>query len=152
MLNTGVSTVRPLKAAAEVLAREGVLMRFTDVFVAGRAAEDAVREQKMGTHADEIETSMVLYMEPASVRMDRAVADGLVEKRPGPLTRDPHNAEGHFSPSGVFGDATLASWRKGERVTEAMVADILAEIDALASAPLPAGDPRSPLDGVVSAP
>ena len=146
VLNTGVSTVRPLREAAEALAREGVLMRFTDVTVAGRAAENAVREQKMGTHADEIETSMVLYMEPGTVRMERAVADGLVDKR-GPLTRDAGNAAGHFSPSGVFGDPTLASWRKGALVTEAVVADILAEIDALAAAPPPPGEPRSPLEG-----
>jgi acetamidase/formamidase/creatinine amidohydrolase/Fe(II)-dependent formamide hydrolase-like protein len=149
VLNTGVSTVRPLRAAAERLEREGILMRFTDVSVAGKAAEDAVREQKMGTHADEIETSTVLYMEPGAVRMERAVPDGLVEKR-GPLTRDAHNAEGHLSPSGVFGDPTLASWRKGERVTEGMLADILREIDALSTAPLPPGSPRSPLEAVVT--
>jgi creatinine amidohydrolase len=151
VLNTGVSTVRPLRAAADILAKEGVLMRFTDVSVAGRSAEDAVREQKMGTHADEIETSMVLYMEPGTVRMERAVADGLVERR-GPFTRDAGNAAGHFSPSGVFGDPTLASWRKGERVTEAMIADILGEIDALAAASLPPGAPASPLEGVASGP
>jgi len=145
VLNTGVSTVRPLRAAAERLEREGIVMRFTDVSVAGKAAEEAVREQTMGTHADEIETSMVLYMEPGAVRMERAVADGLVEKR-GPLTRDARNGDGHLSPSGVFGDPTLASWRKGERVTEGMLADILREIDALAQAPLPPGAPRSPLE------
>jgi hypothetical protein len=33
-----------------------------------------------------------------------------------------------------------------------MVADILADIDALAAAPLPAGAPLSPLDGIVSTP
>ena len=151
VLNTGVSTVRPLREAAEALAREGVLLRFTDVTVAGRAAENAVREQKMGTHADEIETSMLLYMAPGTVRMERAVADGLVEKR-GPLTRDAGNAAGHFSPSGVFGDPTLASWQKGALVTEAVVADILAEIDALAAAPPPPGEPRSPLEGAPTHP
>ena len=104
-----------------------------------------MREQKMGTHADEIETSMVLYMQPAAVRMEKAVADGLVESK-GPLTRDPANTQGHLSPSGVFGDPTLASWRKGERVTEAMVADILADIDALAAAAVPPGTPRSAIE------
>ena len=100
-----------------------------------------MREQKFGTHADEIETSMVLYMEPGAVRMERAVADGGATRGRGPLTRDPRNAAGHYSPSGVFGDATLASRAKGERVAEAMVADILRDIDALAAAPLPAGTP-----------
>jgi creatinine amidohydrolase len=144
VLNTGVSTARPLRAAAEALAGEGILLRFTDIIAAGKPVEDAVRQQAFGTHADEIETSMVLYMEPGAVRMERAVADGATV-RPGPLTRDPGKADGHYSPSGVFGDATLATWQKGERVTAAVVASLLQDIDALAAAPLPAGRPRSPL-------
>ena len=51
-------------------------MHFSDVLLIGKAAEDAVREQKYGTHADEIETSMILYMRPGTVRMEQAVADG----------------------------------------------------------------------------
>jgi acetamidase/formamidase/creatinine amidohydrolase/Fe(II)-dependent formamide hydrolase-like protein len=145
VLNTGVSTLRPLKATQDLLAREGILMRFTDILNVGRTAEDAVKQQKFGTHADEIETSMILYMEPAAVRMDRAVADGSPD-HPGPLTRDQGNRSGDYSPSGVFGDATLATWQKGQRVVEQSVADILGEVDALAKAPVPAGTPRSPLD------
>jgi creatinine amidohydrolase/Fe(II)-dependent formamide hydrolase-like protein len=94
-----------------------------------------------------METSMVLYMEPGAVRMERAVADGLGDDA-GPLTRDSGNRAGHFSPSGVFGDATLATWHKGELVTEAKLAHILVDLDALAAAPLPPGAPRSPLDPV----
>jgi len=144
VLNTGVSTARPLKAAAEALAAEGILLRFTEITSVARGAEEAVRQEKAGTHADEIETSLMLYLAPGSVRMERAVADGLAE-RPGPLTRDRASATGHVSPSGVFGDATLADWGKGQQVAEAMVAGILGEIDGLAAAALPAGTPRSPL-------
>jgi creatinine amidohydrolase len=147
VLNTGVSTARPLQAAAEALAREGIAMRFTDVLRAAGEAEAAVREQKAGTHADEIETSLMLFLAPGSVRMERAVADGLANPRPGPLTRDTASATGHVSASGVFGDPTLASWRKGERVAEGLVHAILADLDALAAAPLPAGSPASPLEG-----
>jgi len=136
VLNTGVSTRPPLQAAAAELAREGILMRFSDPLRAGKSAEDAVRQQKWGTHADEIETSMILYMKPPAVRMDRAVADG-ERVRPGPLTRDPRRTDRTYSPSGVFGDPTLATWQKGERITEATVADILKEIDDLAVAALP---------------
>src|SRR4029453_7701615 len=82
VLNTGVSTAKPLEAAALALAKEGVLMRFTDVLEGCRSAEEAVRQQKFGTHADEIETSMILYIDPQAVSMDRAVADGGGE-RPG---------------------------------------------------------------------
>jgi acetamidase/formamidase/creatinine amidohydrolase/Fe(II)-dependent formamide hydrolase-like protein len=149
VLNTGVSTARPLAAAAQALAAEGILMRFTDIINAGKPAEDAVRQQKMGTHADEIETSAMLFLSPGSVRMEKAVADGMAE-RPGPLTRDIGSATGHVSPSGVFGDPTLADWRKGQQITEAIVASIVADIDALAAAPPPAGTPGSPLGGAGS--
>ena len=144
VLNTGVSTAWPLKAAAEALAGEGILMRFTDIVQAGGAAEAAVRQEKTGTHADEIETSIMLYLAPSSVRMEKAVADGLVEHA-GPLTRDPASATGHVSPSGVFGDPTLADWRKGREVSEAIVSAVLADIDTLAAAAPPPGTPRSPL-------
>ncbi|HWX23693.1 MAG TPA: creatininase family protein, partial [Vicinamibacteria bacterium] len=147
VLNTGISTVRPLKATADLLAHEGILMRFSDFSVVGRAAEQAVREEAYGTHADEIETSMLLYIEASAVRMERAVADGAVE-RPGPLTRDPGRKEGHLSVSGVFGDPTLATWDKGRQVVEGMLSDILMEIDALGKTSPPDGEPRSPLDSV----
>ena len=81
VLNTGVSTARPLKATAELLAAEGIVLHYSDVLQIGKAAEEAVREQKFGTHADEIETSMVLYMRPGTVRMEKAVADGGAERR-----------------------------------------------------------------------
>src|SRR5262249_38498095 len=87
VVTTVVSTVRPLRATAEALAQEGIVMRFTDVLAVGKAAEDAVKQQRYGTHADEIETSLVLYMKSSAVRMDKAVADGATESR-GPLTRD----------------------------------------------------------------
>jgi acetamidase/formamidase/creatinine amidohydrolase/Fe(II)-dependent formamide hydrolase-like protein len=144
VLNTGVSTLRPLKAAAEALAGDGVLFRYTDILSAGRAAEDAVRQQPEGTHADEMETSMLLFLRPSTVRMDKAVRDG-IPKRPGPLVRDPARADGHVSPSGVYGDATLATWKKGEALVKANVEAILADLDAVARDPIPPGAPRSPL-------
>ena len=144
VLNTGVSTARPLRETAQLLAREGILLGFTDILQAGKAAEEAVRQQSHGTHADEIETSLVLYMKPGVVRMERAVADGAAN-RPGPLTRDAARTDGVYSPSGVFGDATLASWQKGQAVSEAILTTILADVDALARAAQPAGEPRSPL-------
>lgn len=144
VLNTGVSTARPLKATAELLAQEGIVLHYSDVLQIGKAAEDAVREQAFGTHADEIETSMILYMRPGTVRMDKAVADGGGASS-GPLTRDRAKG-GHYAPSGVFGDATLASWRKGERIVEQAVTDLLQGIDALKAAPVPPGEPRSPIE------
>jgi creatinine amidohydrolase len=145
VLNTGLSTLRPLRATAEALAGEGLLVRVTDPRIAGVSAEDAVREQAFGTHADEIETSVMLFLAPDTVRMERAVKDGEFD-RPGGLTRDPLSPTGSWSRSGVFGDPTLATAEKGRRIVEGTMADILAGIDALARDPLPAGHPGSPLD------
>ncbi|MBI3932738.1 MAG: creatininase family protein [Acidobacteria bacterium] len=145
VLNTGVRTMDSLAPAAAILAREGILMRFTDVRNVGKEAVEAVREQPYGTHADEIETSMLLHMAPGVVRMERAVADG-ERVTDGPLTRDSKVPGGHYSPSGVFGDPTRATWKKGEAIDEAIVADLLRDLDALAGAEVPPGRPESPLD------
>jgi creatinine amidohydrolase len=143
VLNTGVSTARPLRAAQEQLAQEGLLMRFTDVIAALQGVESRVAKQAYGTHADEIETSMLLYMQPSAVDMRKAVKDGV--DKPGPLTRDPAQKDRCYSPSGVFGDATLATRDKGRQVTEELLAAVLRDLDALQALPLPAGTPRSPL-------
>lgn len=134
VLNTGVSTVRALQPAAEALAVRGVLLRYTDIAAAGRAAEDVVREQEGGTHADEIETSVMLYIAPQTVDMRKAVKDFSPGK--GRLTRT-QRADGVYSPSGVYGDATLATAEKGRVMAEAMVRDIAAEVDALRALGLP---------------
>jgi creatinine amidohydrolase len=128
VLNTGLSTVRPLAAAAVALAEQGLLLRYSDL---RSLAVDAVRrcsEQQGGTHADEIETSIMLYIAPERVEMDKAVCD--FHPGAGPLTREPRD-QGTYSASGVFGDATLARWDKGRDVAEAMVEGILADIERL---------------------
>ncbi len=135
VLNTGVSTIRPLTASAKVLAKEGILLRYTDVLKVNVEAEKSVSKQLRGTHADEIETSMMLYIAPDRVNMSLAVRDDNPED-PGPLTRKP-NGKGIYSASGVWGDATLATREKGKVVVEGMVQGILKEIAALRSADLP---------------
>ena len=136
ILNTGVSTVRALKPAVEVLAADGILMTFTDL-KSIEAVESKVRQQEGGTHADEIETSMILYMQPDAVDMKKAVKDYRPSVGSG-LTRDPKSTTSTYSASGVWGDATLATREKGKIVTEAMVAQILADIEKLRSSSLPA--------------
>jgi creatinine amidohydrolase len=54
----------------------------------------------------------------------------------GGLTRDPNGKE-TYSPSGVWGDATLATREKGRIVVEALVKSILAEIEQLRTAAVP---------------
>jgi creatinine amidohydrolase len=42
-----------------------------------------------------------------------------------------------YSATGIFGNATLATKEKGERLTNALVQGIFAEIDSLRQEPLP---------------
>jgi len=131
ILNTGISTLRPLAAAQETLAADGIVLRYLDLHVT-EPMEKQIRKEEGGTHAEEIETSMMLYMAPESVDMKKAVKDYNGAK-PGGLTRDP-NGKGTYSPTGVWGDATLATREKGRIVTEALVNSIVGEIEALRKA------------------
>jgi creatinine amidohydrolase len=135
VLNTGVSTVRALQPAAEQLAREGILLAYTDLLKALRPIEQQLLQQEGGTHADESETSMMLFLRPDAVDLRKAVKD-FHPKRPGPFTRDPGGA-GTYSPTGTWGDPTLATRDKGERIVGALVEALLRDIEALRLAPLP---------------
>jgi hypothetical protein len=95
-----------------------------------KEAESKVKQEKAGTHADEIETSMMLYMAPQTVDMTKAAKDIPENDAPGPLTLIP-TTTGHYSPTGIYGDATLATREKGEIVVEAMVVGIQKEIQQL---------------------
>lgn len=128
-LNTGVSTLRALKPAADILAADGIRFTYTNILEAGAEAEKQVKKEEGGTHADEIETSMLLYIDPATVDMSKAVKD-YHPSATGGLTRDP-NKPGVYSASGIYGDATLATREKGELVTKAVLAAILKDIEAL---------------------
>jgi creatinine amidohydrolase len=127
ILNTGISTLRPLAQASTDLAKDGIVLRYTDL-TRDDPVEKKVR-QSGGTHADEIETSMMLYIAPESVRMKKAARD-LNANQPGGLTRDPQG-KGTYSPTGAWGDPTLATREKGQAVVESLMATILSDIDEL---------------------
>ncbi|HEY9868580.1 MAG TPA: creatininase family protein [Candidatus Obscuribacterales bacterium] len=136
VINTGVSTIRPLRVSAQILEREGILLTFTEWHDHLKPVIDRLSEEEGGSHADEIETSIMLYIAPHLVDMSEAVKDYNPD-RPGPLTRDP-KGKGTYSPTGIWGDPTLATREKGRAFTEALVEGILKDIRALRSAPLPA--------------
>lgn len=135
-LNTGVSTVRALEPAREVLARDGILLVYTDLLKALQPIESQVCKQQGGTHADESETSMLLYIEPSAVALHKAEPD-FHPKRPGPFTRKPDGA-GTYSPTGAWGNPTLASREKGEQLVEGLVQALKADLATLERLPLPA--------------
>jgi creatinine amidohydrolase len=128
VLNTGISTLRALRSAADLLAADGILLRFTDLGVVDPLVKQ-ISKQEGGTHADEIETSMMLYMAPTYVDMRKAVKD-YHGSAPGGLTRTP-GGTGVYSPTGIWGDPTLATREKGRKITEALVVEILKEIEVL---------------------
>ena len=105
LLNTGVSTEKPI---------DEVAAGATDLLVLHMrgwgAAADRLLEVTEGGHADERETSVMLALEPRSVRMDRLALDGPFEK------------------TGATGDPTRASAFKGERILAARVDDMVAAI------------------------
>jgi creatinine amidohydrolase len=119
-LNTGVSTMRPLTLSADLLAAEGIEFRYTDI-----------KQEEGGTHANEIETSMMLFIAPETVEMGAAVKD-YHPSATGGLTRSP-SGEGSYSASGIYGDPTLATLQKGKIVVEAIIQGILQEIEDLRS-------------------
>jgi len=136
VINTGISTVKALRPAQQQLAAHGILLRFTDLEATIAGTVRQVSEQEGGSHADEIETSMMLYMAPQDVRMDKAVKDfdksgsgKLSRQRSGGLT---------YSPTGIWGDATLATAEKGERVVQSLIAGVLNDIEELRQATCPA--------------
>ena len=105
LLDTGVSTEKPLDEVAAM---------FRDVLVLhmrlmGQAAERLI-EHREGGHADERETSVVLALEPRSVRLDKLALDG------------------PFEATGATGDPRRATAFKGERLLAARVDDLVAAL------------------------
>jgi creatinine amidohydrolase len=81
-------------------------------------------EQSHGSHADELETSLMLALAPHLVDMTRAEASPeLNQETPGALTpSDPKSP--NYSRSGSYGDPTRATAAKGEALLAAMLDDL----------------------------
>ncbi len=132
--------VAVLDSTARDIRRESGLMTFClhpNLYVEA-PFEQSARERKFGIHAGEIETSLMLTLHPDLVDMRRAIAhfpdfpelpDAPQLHLFGPastawLTED-------WSPSGVFGDATIASAAKGHAVLNAAADRLAALIGAI---------------------
>lgn len=105
ILNVGVSTEAPIDAVCG----GGDDLLVLHMRALGGAA-DALLEVPAGGHADERETSVVLALEPRSVRLDRLA--------PG----------GPFEATAATGDASRATAFKGERILAARVDDAVAAL------------------------
>jgi len=123
IINTGISTVTPLQTAVEKMSSDVQISLFNAY--SGRhfhLARTEVEEQAGGTHADEIETSIMLAIDPHLVDMNKA-GEGILSKQRGALNRT-RPQEPNYSPSGIIGNARLATAVKGRKLMEAILADL----------------------------
>ena len=124
VLNTGISTLAPVDRALARL--DGARIRHLWIHEGPRYPRVArqLAEQSHGSHADEMETSLMLAMAPHLVNMTRAEASSaLTQETPGALTpSDPESP--NYSRSGSYGDPTRATAAKGEALLAAMLEDL----------------------------
>jgi len=143
-LNTGIANATGLPisiAAREIRVQTGVPTLVVNWGDLETEEIDALQEQQMGGHGDEIETSINLYLQPQLVNMELAVEDygerpvkDYGGYQPGVLARDP--ADPLYSASGIFGDATLATPEKGKAALDILTREWLRALDGFATVPL----------------
>ncbi len=100
------------------------------------------QEQKIGGHADEIETSIHLFLQPDLVQMEKAVTDygNRVTQnhypgyKPGLFSLNPKDPA--YSATGLIGDPTLATKEKGAKTLEIMTKNWLKALTEFAKTPL----------------
>jgi len=124
VLNTGISTLAPVeRALARLEAGRVMHLRIHEGPRYRRAAEQ-LTEQGHGSHADELETSLMLALAPQLVDIARAEpSPALGQETPGPLTPSDVNSP-NYSRSGSYGDPTLATSAKGKILLAAMLDDL----------------------------
>ncbi|MHA1198795.1 MAG: creatininase family protein [Candidatus Heimdallarchaeaceae archaeon] len=130
IINTGISTLRPLRSACEELEKKGIILHFLNTLDVDKKLDKNLLEQEGGTHADEGETSIMLHIAPEIVDMNKAEKD--YDPRPNRrgLTRD-SEGDGVYSKTGIFGDPTLATKEKGKIITEALVDFVIEKVKEL---------------------
>jgi creatinine amidohydrolase len=142
-LNMGIrlATGLPLSIAArEIRAQTGIPTLVVSWDDLETAEVDAFAEQRGGGHADELETSIHLVLQPDLVRRDAlpaappaAPARDYPGYQPGLFSRRADDPG--YSPTGHSGDPTLATREKGERVLAIMTRQWLRALRGFASSP-----------------
>ena len=124
LLDTGISTLAPVERALKRIdAGNSLHVRIHEGPRYRRAAAE-LAEQRHGSHADELETSLMLALAPELVDISRAEASpALTQEVPGRLTPT-DTASPNYSRSGSFGDPTLATPAKGTILLKALLDDL----------------------------
>ncbi len=134
VLDTGISTRIPVERALARLHAGNVRhLKIHDGPRYRRAAAELSR-QDHGSHADELETSLMLALAPEYVDMSLAEASPMIAKAmPGRLSPSDKTSP-NYSRSGSFGDPTLATLEKGEALLTAMRDDLVEQATLFLSA------------------
>ncbi|MGD2153619.1 MAG: creatininase family protein [Gemmatimonadales bacterium] len=142
-LNTGIrlATGLPIAIAArEIRVRTGTPALVVSWDDLETSEIDALQEQLVGGHADEIETSINLFLQPELVSDDLPPADygegrarDYAGYQPGLFSRDPSDPA--HSETGYLGDPSLASAAKGEAALAIMTRRWLAALRGFSTAP-----------------
>ena len=134
VLDTGISTRAPVDRALARLATSDALHLGIHDGPRYRRAAAELAEQSHGSHADELETSLMLALAPDLVDMTRAEASPEVKyEAAGPLTPSDTSSP-NYSRSGSYGDPTLATRAKGEVLLAAMLDDLTEQATAFLAA------------------
>ena len=134
VLDTGISTLAPVDRALARLDNGDVLHLRIHEGPRYRRAAAELAGQGHGSHADELETSLMLALAPDLVKMSRAEASPEVKhETPGRLTPTDISSP-NYSRSGSYGDPTLATRAKGEVLLAAMVGDLIEQVTAFLAA------------------
>jgi creatinine amidohydrolase len=130
----------PLYGAVRTLRTEGAIAAIALDYPGMDEAIEAVRESAGAApglnHAEEVETSIILAIDPSLVHTDRYVS--CYPSFPSDFGTRPMQLH-EFSPSGVFGDPAPATAEKGRAILDATVAGSLAVLADFVKA-LPAQD------------
>ncbi len=126
IVNSGDSTEGPLRLVINQFFDEtAVRVGLSNLRLLGRDL-DSILEQDLGGHADERVTSMMLAIAPEAVRMERTRPDygrrsrpsNRVFSQPVRFSGDKAAEDIDFSATGIIGDPTLATAKKGKRLLE----------------------------------
>ena len=142
VLNTGVSTLAPVDRALARLDVSAVLHLRIHEGPRYRHAAEKLADQSHGSHADELETSLMLALAPDLVEIPRAEASAAVNcDTPGPMSPTDTSSI-NYSRSGSYGDPTLATRAKGELLLASMVDDLVEQATAFLAAKNQSGEIR----------
>lgn len=123
IVNSGDSTEGPLRLVInQFFDRTSIRVGLSNLRLLGRDL-DGILEQDQGGHADERITSMMLAIAPETVRMERTRPDygrrrtvNQAFTQPVRFSGDKTAEDIDFSETGIIGDPTLATAKKGKRL------------------------------------